>query len=299
MTPAAIGAEAPRMMLGRCLRGLREHAKLSIDTVAAGCEVSKATWSRVENGVTSVKSHDVERACRILGVTDAQLIHALTELAKQTKTKSWLSSYGEVVSDNFRHFISLEATANAISTYEPEFVPGLLQTPGYMRALMANDRFTGQELPSEEVVERRLEVRLKRQQILTQDSGATQFAAVVGESALWRLFGGAEAMIEQLVHLLRIGERDNVDLRVMPHDRDHAGLATGQFIMMEFPPIGTTFQLPPFVYVDGYLSYFLTDKPDETKMFKTAWPSLRDTALDPPESADLILSRLQELQQLR
>jgi transcriptional regulator with XRE-family HTH domain len=296
MTPTALG-DAPRMMLGRCLRGLREHAKLSIDTVAAGCEVSKATWSRVENGVTSVKSHDVERACQVLGVTDAELIHALTELAKQTKTKSWLSSYGEVVSDNFRHFISLEASANAISTYEPEFVPGLLQTPGYMRALMANDRFTGQELPPEAVVAQRLEVRLKRQQILTQDSGATRFAAVIGESALRRLFGGPQAMIEQLVHLLRIGERDKVDLRVMPHDRDHAGIATGQFILMEFPPLGT-FHLPPYVYVDGYVSYFLTEKPDETKLFKTAWPSLQDTALHPRDSADLILSRLQELQQL-
>jgi hypothetical protein len=146
-------------------------------------------------------------------------------------------------------------------------------------------------------VERRLEVRLKRQQILTQESGATQLAAVVGESALRRLFGGPAAMIEQLVHLLRVGERDNVDVRVMPHEYDHAGIATGQFILMEFPPLGT-FHLPPYVYVDGYVSYFLTDKADETKIFEAAWTSLQDTALDPRDSADLIMRRLQELQQL-
>lgn len=296
MTPTALG-DAPRMMLGRCLRGLRENANMSIDTLAAGCEVSKATWSRVENGATSVKSHDVERACQVLGVTDAKLIHALTELARQTKTKSWLSSYDEVVSDNFRHFIALEATASTISTYEPEFVPGLLQTPGYMRALMATVRFTGQTL-SPDAVERRLEVRLKRQEILTQGSSATQFAAVVGESALRRLLGGPEAMIEQLVHLLRIGERDNVDVRVMPHDRDeHAGFTTGQFILMQFPPLGTL-HLPPYVYVDGSVSFLLYDKADETKMFEAGWANLQETALDPGDSADLIMSRLQELQQL-
>ncbi|QNE18199.1 helix-turn-helix domain-containing protein [Kribbella qitaiheensis] len=296
MTPTAVDSVYSRTVLGRRMREHREHARVPLSRIAAELEISTAKWSRVENGVTSVRSLDIERACHVLHVTDAREIQALMELAKLTKSKSWLSSYDDVVSDNFRLYIALEAAANELCWFEPELIPGLLQTPQYARSTMALERLTGKDL-AQASLERRLEVRIGRQQILTREPDPVELKVVIGEAALRRMIGGPETMAGQFEHLLEIADRDNVEIRVMPLDVEHAGIVTNLFIVLDFPPLGNgTLIQPPNVYVDGYLGFFMTAKPDEVELYRTVWTSVWATALDAQQSADAIRDRLAQLQ---
>lgn len=295
MTSTAVDATYHRSVIGRRMREMREHRRIPLRQIAEDLEISAAKWSRVENGEISVRSLDVERACRVFGGVDEIEIQALMDLAKQTKSRNWLSSYDDVVSPNFRRYIGIESAAEALHWYETDYVPSLLQTADYARDLMATERFTGREL-SPESLERRLEVRMNRQQILTRDSGAPQLEVVIGEAALRRVIGSPETMAGQMRRLLEAPERDNVDVRVMPLDREHAGIAVGQFILLDFPPLANGRLIEPSnVYVDGYLGFFLTAKADEVEVYRASWTSLWDTALDDQHSSDFIARRLAEL----
>jgi transcriptional regulator with XRE-family HTH domain len=297
MTQSAIGSSVPRRQLGRHLRELRDHAKLSIREAAKRLELSPAKLSRLENGETSVRSLDVEQACKIYGVTDDELVRSLMNLAIETKAKSWLQSYADVVSENFAMYIGLEAEAASLAWYETDFIPGLLQTREYARSLMATERLTGKQLDPGQL-ERRLEVRLTRQRILTRESDPPVLTVVLSEAALRRMIGGAEAMAGQLAHLLEMTRLANVEIRVMPLDREHAGLTTGQFVLLNFPPHESSLLTEPLsVYVDGYLGFFLTNHAEEVELYQTAWTNLWDTALSARQSTDFIKQRLKELQQ--
>ncbi|MFG1820627.1 helix-turn-helix domain-containing protein [Kribbella sp. NPDC049174] len=297
MTTQSATGTVSRIQLGRHLRELREGARISLREAGRRLELSAATVSRMENGETSVRSLDVEQACKIYGVSDPEVVRSLMDLALETKAKSWLQSYADVVSDNFAMYVGFEAAASALAWYEPDFVPGLLQTHDYARSVMELERFTGKQ-PAPDLMERRLDFRLDRQQILRRESGAPELTVVVGEAALRRSIGGAETMAGQLAHLLEITHLTNIELRVMPLDREHGGLTTGQFIVLDFPSRGNGRLIePPGVYVDGYLGFHYTVKPDEVELYRTAWSTVWDTAYDAEQSADFISHRLEELQQ--
>jgi transcriptional regulator with XRE-family HTH domain len=293
MTESAIGSTVARRQLGRHLLALREGARISLREAGRRLEMSAAKVSRVENGEVSVRSLDVEQACKIYGVTDPELIRSLMDLAKETKGRSWWQSYADVISETFAVYVDLEAAASELAWYETEFVPGLLQTREYARSLMATERFTGKQLDTG-LLERRLEVRLTRQRILIRKSAPPVLTVVLGEAALRRGIGGAETMAGQLAHLLEMTKLANVEIRVMTLDREHAGLTTGQFVMLEFPRNGRLIE-PPGVYVDGYLGFLYLDKPDEVELYQRAWTNVWDTALSARQSIDFIKQRLNEL----
>lgn len=298
-TEPATGSAVSRYLLGRHLTRFREGAGLSLREASRKLDMVQSQVSRVENGEAPVRGEDVELACKVYGITDTDLVRALMDLAKdtrQSRAKNWLSSYADVVSDNFALYVGLEAAASALAWYEAEFVPGLLQTREYARSVMELERFTGKPLAAD-WLERRLEFRLRRQQILTRKSGAPELKVVVGEAALRRGIGGADTMAGQLTHLLEIAQRPNVEIRIMPLDREHGGLTTGQFILLDFPPRGHGRLIEPSsVYVDGYLGFFLTDKTEEVELYRKVWSNVWDTALTPEQSIEAMKQRISELQ---
>lgn len=301
MTTTSTGPAASRHLLGRHLTRLREGAGLTLREASRKLDIGQSQISRVENGEAPIRGEDVELACTVYGVTDAGLVRALMDLAKdtrQSRAKNWLSSYADVVSDNFALYVDLEAAASTLSWYEPEFVPGLLQTSEYARSVMNLERFTGKQLEPEQL-ERRLEFRLLRQQILTRESSALGLKAVVGEAALWRIVGSPGTMADQLDHLVAIATQPNVEVRIVPLDREHGGLTTGQFIVLDFPVRGGGRLIEPSsVYVDGYLGFFLTDKADEVDLYRAVWTSVWGAALTPAESTAVIEDRISELRNL-
>jgi transcriptional regulator with XRE-family HTH domain len=300
MTTQTIGPVASRHLLGRHLTRIREGAGLTLRQASRKLDIGQSQISRFENGEAPIRGEDVELACEIYGMTDLDLVRALTQLAKQTRqsrANNWLSSYADVVSGNFALYVDLESATSALSWYEPEFVPGLLQTSPYARSVMELERFTGNQLAADQV-DRRLEFRLRRQQILTREPNPVALTAVMGEAALRRIVGSPATMIGQLEHLVTIAAQPNVEIRIMPLDVEHGGLTTGQFIVLDFPPRGGRPIDPSSVYVDGYMGFYLNDEADKVELYRNVWSNVRETALTPENSIAAIETRIRELRRL-
>src|ERR1700722_10508049 len=161
MAVETTGSTVPRRQLGRYLRELRNRERLTVKIAAEKLEWSEAKMWRIETGQTSLRSFDVEAMCKIYGAP-ADLTEALMGLAKETKTRGWWHAYGDVIPEGFDVYIGLEEAASALSWYESELVPGLLQTPDYTHALISAD---DPETDDEEV-KRRVHVRMERQTLL-------------------------------------------------------------------------------------------------------------------------------------
>ncbi|MGW6196983.1 helix-turn-helix domain-containing protein [Kribbella sp. NPDC055110] len=292
MTEPPSGALA-RFAIGPQLKEYRSRAGLTMKDVEARTEISASKLSRIERGIGTTRIHDVDDLCKLYGITDEAAVRELKELAKATKIPNTFRSYADVVSGNFRRYVELEEQAALFSWYENVNVPGLLQTPDFARTVMANQRRTGFALDDGKL-ERRLEVRLKRQEILNR-AAPPALNVVLNEVVLVYDYGKPQRLAGQLEHFLEMTERPNIDIRVMPPGRAHAGLATGSFIIIDFPGEGTV-QLPSSVYIDGLLNFTLTDQKEEIALFRTSWDDIRSAALSPGESVAVIGRHLKELQ---
>lgn len=292
MTEAQAGSTVPRRQLGRYLRDLRGSAGLTVRAAAKELERSEPTIWRIEAGLVSVRSLEVELMCRLYGATP-DMTKALMALAKETKAKGWWQSYGDVVPEWFDLFVGLEAAANRISWYESELVPGLFQTSDYARAL------TRMHNPdqSDAEIERRVELRLARQAILKRPIDPPALRVALRESVLRGPVGGATVMAEQLDRLAEASELPNVALRVVPFAVGlHPGMLSGPFGVLRFPLNGGGLESePPTVYADIYTGAIYLDKPHEVERYDQAFEEIWETALGEGESRDLIRQASEDL----
>src|SRR5579859_3041333 len=139
MAVETTGSTVPRRQLGRYLRELRNRERLTVKAAAEKLEWSEAKIWRIETGQTSLRSLDVEAMCRVYAAP-TDLTEALMGLAKETKAKGWWQAYGDVIPENFDVYLGLEEAASQLAWYEPELVPGLLQTADYARAVIKADK---------------------------------------------------------------------------------------------------------------------------------------------------------------
>src|SRR6266498_5811564 len=199
-TPARDSAPAGgptvlRMLLGAHLRRMREARGITRE--AAGWEIrsSESKISRMELGRVGFKERDIADLLSLYGITHQDERAALLALARQANTPGWWQRYGDILPSWFQTYLGLEEAATLIRTYEVQFVPGLLQTEDYARAVITHGN---PGAPAEEI-ERRVGLRMKRQQLLAR-SDAPQLWAVVDEAALRRLMGSPAGMAAQLEH---------------------------------------------------------------------------------------------------
>jgi transcriptional regulator with XRE-family HTH domain len=213
--------------LGHELRALRETKGLTIREVAAQLEWSAAKISRIETGHTKrVDVVNVKALCGAYGVTDQKLIDALINLAREAKQLGWWHAYKDVLHGSY---VGLEAEASTIRTFQLGYVPGLLQTREY-----AADVIRASSVREPREIQRRVDVRMRRQQILETDN-PPQLWAVIDEAALIRPIGGSETHEAQLRKLVDTSPIDHVKVQVLPLSAGaHAGLA-GQFVILDFP----------------------------------------------------------------
>jgi transcriptional regulator with XRE-family HTH domain len=217
-----------RRELGRRLVKVREAAGKTAADVAASKIASRTTLHRFESGRHPVNPGTVLRLCLLYEV-DGSTTRALNDLAEASHRRGWWEDIGDLAT-GLRFFIGLEAAAAEILTYQPDVVPGLLQTADYVRAV-ERAHVTAVD---EETVERRVDVRLKRQQTLFARSPSVRLRAVLGAGVLARQVGGAEVMAAQVAHLRDLDQRKQIDLRMLPAEAgSHAGLAGG-FTLMKF-----------------------------------------------------------------
>ncbi|MCX5200806.1 helix-turn-helix domain-containing protein [Streptomyces sp. NBC_00237] len=260
--------------LGAELRRLREAAGLSGDQAGEILECGKGKVSRIESGLSGIRPVELRVLLRAYGMSDRALIDALVEMAKEGNRRGWWNRYGNVLPPGFADVAQLEAKATSIHAWQTVLVPGLLQTPDYMRAFFRHGRVAA----SEEDIARQIEARTARQAVLDQE-GAPEFWAVLYEPVLKARIGGTSVMQGQLRHLAAIAESGRATLQVMPYEAGaHRGL-DGPFLVFGTPVPGMD-----VVLLDNAASPVYVEDDDGVQAFRSVFDTLRATALGPEPS---------------
>ncbi|MEU6729139.1 helix-turn-helix transcriptional regulator [Nonomuraea wenchangensis] len=262
-----------RILLGTQLRRLRTEKGISREDAGYSIRASHAKISRLELGQVSFKQRDVADLLTLYGVTDPGERQQLLDLAKQANAPGWWHKYGDVLPAWFEVYIGLEGAASSIRTYENQFVPGLLQTAGYARAVieLAHEKATRAEL------DRRVALRTTRQRRL--ESGLTLWA-VIDEAVVRRTLGGPDIMRAQIAHLLDVTAERNITVQVMPFDRGGHAAAGGPFSILRFPER----ELPDVVYMEQLTSALYLDKPVDSDHYMEVMDRLSVQAETPKET---------------
>ncbi|MFC8516186.1 helix-turn-helix domain-containing protein [Streptomyces sp. NPDC057257] len=279
------GPTVQRIMLGTRLRRLRESLDISREAAAASIRASDAKLCRMELGRVGFKVRDVADLLTLYGVQDPDVRQELLDSVRRANAPGWWRAYGDAFPSWFEQHLGLEEAASLIRTYEVQFVPGLLQTPAYAEAVIR----LGHGVTTAEAVQRRVELRMTRQALLSRPD-SPKLWVVVDEAALRRPLGGAEVMREQLKRLVEAAALPNVTLQVLPfHVGGHAA-AGGPITVLRFPVP----DLPDIVYLEQLSSALYLDKPEEVDHYLAVMDRLSLVALSAADSVPFLEQVLAE-----
>lgn len=263
------------------LKRLREVAGLTQEDLAERLDWHHTKVFRIETGRTGPHPNDVRVMLDEFGITDREQRDALVQLAKEARQRGWWYSYRDVLPSRYEFFIGLEEEATSIRNFELAVVPGLLQTEDYARALVQGGPL---ELEAEEV-ERRIEVRMTRQQLLTRPD-RPQLWTILDEAAIRRVIGGPDIMRAQLRQLIEMGEQGKTTIQVVPYTVGAHPGTTGPFIILSFAEPGE----PDVVYMETIGGNLSVDKPEDVQHYTTAFDHLRAVALSPADTRTMLLA---------
>ncbi|WP_433303288.1 helix-turn-helix domain-containing protein [Actinoplanes sp. CA-030573] len=277
--PGDPGPLVRRRQLGLALRGYRVQAGLSVTQAAQRLMVAPSQISRIETGQRRATLRDVRDLCVVYAVpTDAQaLLMELAELSRQTAwwQKSHLDPAVEVL-------IGMEGAARSISEYEPLLIPGLLQTPDYIRAIVDTFYGAGEQASKQKVID----ARLTRQHAFESERHP-ELRIVLDEAAVRRTVGGRTVMQKQLLHMADQIERISAELRIIPFSAGmHIGTLNG-FVILDFdnPALGLpAAEVPAVVYVETLSGNEYYDQPADVERHQRAFAALQAAALPPVPS---------------
>ena len=257
------GPTALRIALGAQLRQLREAQGISREDAGDAIRGSAAKISRMERGRVGLKERDVRDLLTLYGVTDPAEREEILALVRRATTPGWWHDYADVTPRWFEMFLGLEQSASIIRTYEAQFVPGLLQTPEYARHMITLGPWRTAE------VERRIELRLRRQQLLAGSEAPTLWA-VVEETALRRPGTPSAIMRAQLEHLARLAERPSITLQLVPESFGGHALTGTPFTILRFAEP----DLPDVVYLEQLTGALYLDRRNDVSSYMAALDSL-------------------------
>lgn len=283
---AGAGPTVRRMLLGAQLRQLREAKGITRGKAGWEIRASESKISRLELGRVGFKERDVADLLTLYGAVDPDQRAALLELARQANTPGWWHTYADLLPSWFHSYMDLEAAAQVIRTYELQFIPGLLQTREYARAVIMLNHAAG----GAEEVERRVELRMARQRVLTRPESPLLWT-VVDESALRRPIGGLDVMRAQLAHLTEVAERPNVRLQVVPFQAGGHAAAGGAFTILRFREQ----DLPDVVYIEQLTTALYLDKRDDVDHYVEAMERLCVEAQPPDATPEILTGMLRDL----
>ncbi len=285
--PARSSPTVKRRRLAAELRHHREAASLTIDEVAERLEWSTAKISRIENARVSVLPRDVKFLLRTYGLSESDdAWEVLLTLARESRQKGWWQQYGEAVPDWFEVFVGLEAEAATIWGYDAEFVPGILQTEEYARAVHRAQLITA----TEDEIDRLVRVRMARQELLTSDDAA-QVWLVLNEAVIRRVVGSPQIMREQLGRLIDASKLPNVTLQVVPFTAGAHPAMDGSFSLLAFPEPSD----PNIVYIEYHTGALYLEKRADVTRYSLMFDHLRAAALSVDASRDNMARVAEEL----
>ncbi|MET8633527.1 helix-turn-helix domain-containing protein [Streptomyces sp. NPDC057746] len=276
-----------KMLVGVQLAGMREGVGLSQEQAARALGFSPAKLSRIEAGKgRKPPTEDDVRSLLHLYEADDHEAAVLVKLLQRAGEPGWWQRYDKrLMPEWFDRLVGLQEAAAAIRTFEIQYVPGLLQTAAYTRAVVER----GLPSASATEVERRVELRMRRRQLLARPD-APQLWAIIDESVLMRVLGSREVMREQLEHLVEMARYPHVTLQFVPLDVTNASAPAIPVTYLRFGGL----DLPDIVYLEHIRSANFLEDRDETEEYRMALDRLADEALNPRESVALLRRTLEE-----
>jgi transcriptional regulator with XRE-family HTH domain len=266
-----------RRRLGQELRRLRELKGMTAEEVAERLLVSQSKISRLENGRRSISQRDVRDLCGVYEVEDVRIVDSLMQMAKDSRQQGWWHSFGDIP---YSVYIGLETDAASLRVYDPLVVPGLLQTRPYAESLIQGA--LPEAAPGD--IEKRVQVRLRRQERISDLENPLRLWAVLDEAALRRTVGNKQVMIEQLEHLVEMSHVPHVTVQVIPFTMGaHPGVS-GQYAILEFPDAADS----SVVYIEGVTSDLYLEKANDVQKYSVMYEHLRAQALNADQSREFI-----------
>ncbi|MCT9092986.1 helix-turn-helix domain-containing protein [Streptomyces sp. ASQP_92] len=266
-----------RRRLGQELRRLRELKGMTAEEVAERLLVSQSKISRLENGRRSISQRDVRDLCGVYEVEDHRIVDSLMQMAKDSRQQGWWHAFGDIP---YSVYIGLETDAASLRVYDPQVVPGLLQTPQYAEALIAGA--LPETAPTD--VEKRVNVRLRRQERVRALENPLRLWVVIDEAALRRRVGDKQLMIDQLEFLIEQSQLPHVTVQVLPFSMGaHPGI-NGQYAILEFPDASDS----SVVYIEGVTSDLYLEKANDVQKYSVMYEHLRAQALNVDQTREFI-----------
>ncbi|WP_155059804.1 helix-turn-helix domain-containing protein [Streptomyces blattellae] len=277
-----------RMILGRQLEELRTRAGLTYEQAGAAIGVSHSTIRRMEAAkVARLRLTDAEKLLQVYGVTDQQEIDTFLKSVREANKRGWWHTYRDVMPDWFAAYLSLEQAALQIRAYENEFVHGLLQTEEYARALLG----AGNPHGSAEAAERRVALRMRRQELLTRDMPPRVWV-VMDETVLRWPVGGTGVMRAQVDRLIEVNRLPHVTVQIMPFmNGPHPAMRAGAYHLFRF----RARELPDIVYLNGLVGAVYLDRNDDVLVYREAMDRLGAQAAPARKTEALLGSIRKEL----
>lgn len=261
------------------LRTLRATAGLTREEVSERTGINAATLYRIETAKTKPQRRTLVALLDLYEVTDETRRSDLIALSKQATQLGWLQGYESELPEQYTTYISFEAEARSVFNYESLFIPGLLQTEGYARAVIQGML----PLATHDEVEARVEARIRRQALLGKKN-ALKLWTIMDEASIHRRVGGDDVMAEQLRHLTETAKLPHVTVQLLPFSVGaHPGM-TGSFVLMEFHDPAD----PALVYIDSMAGDLFLEREADVRRYTTMIEYLRAAALPPPESIQRI-----------
>lgn len=277
-----------RRQLSAQLKELHDQSGKTLAEVGQVIEVNQGSLSRIMNGDRGTSPVLVKAMLDCYGVTDPTVREDILDLvrADQAQKQKWWRKYSAVINTTqYGGYLELEQSATTLRSYEPQLIPGLLQTPEYARQVITAMRV---DLDAKQV-DALVDVRMERQALLARED-APKLWAVIDEAALRRISGAPAVLKGQIEHLLDLEPRTNITLQLLPFDAGfHPGLY-GSFMLMGFPEPN-----PDVVWVENLTNSVYFEGSEDVGRYAEVFDHLRATALGPPETRSRIKSMLKEL----
>lgn len=274
-----------RLLVSELKQG-RERSQLTVSQAGKALGWTASKISKIETTETRrITVGDLDKLMDLYKINEPSKRLAMHALARDAKERGWWTKYREVFGE--QALPDFEAEASVIRSFQALAVPGLLQTREYAEALFQGGRYTG---PAD--IQRRVEARLARQEILTRLT-PVHLRLVMDEAAIRRMIGGAQVMAEQLRYLLHMAQLPNIDLQLIPFSAGSHAAIVAPFSILEFPE-----QLAlPIVHVDTVADSVFFEQPEDVKRYSTTFGDIQGTALSTAQSARFVSDVLASLEE--